>query len=67
LIFLPLAVALAGFSTWPMQDPTRQAVATFAPVELRQNASTVGLIVNLGQEVEGLGDPADLANRAGEH
>lgn len=39
LIFLPLTVARVDFSTLPMKDPACQAVATFAPVERRQNAS----------------------------
>jgi len=62
LVLLPLAVALAQLPLLPVEDRPRQAVATLPAVELHEDAPAVCLVVNVGEEVERLGNPAQLAD-----
>ena len=60
LILLPLAVALPQLAALAVEDDAGEPVASFAAVELDQDAPAVGLVVDVGQQVERLDDPAEL-------
>lgn len=49
-----------------MEDDAGELVATFAAVELEQDAPAIALVVDEPEEVERLHQPPDLLERAGE-
>ena len=63
---MPLPVALTQFPTLSMKEPAGEAVTAFPTIELGENTPAVRLIIDIGQQVEGLGDPANFANGAGQ-
>jgi len=61
LVFLSFAVALAQLATLSVENGPGERVPALGPVELGGDPPTVGLVVEVGEQVEGLGDPAELA------
>jgi hypothetical protein len=45
-----------------MEDPSGQAVVAFASVELDENASAVGLVIDIRQQAEDFSHALHLAN-----
>ncbi len=58
LVFLSFAVALAQLAALSVEDGPGERVPALGPVELGADPPTVGLVVEVGEQVEGLGDPA---------
>lgn len=65
LIFLPFAVTLAQLTPAAVKDFSGQSMASFAAVKLGQDPAAVGLIVDQSQQVECLGDAAQVRNGLG--
>ena len=63
LVLLAFAVALADLATLAVEDRPRHAVATLSAVQLREDAPAVGLVIDVGQQVERLGHPPQFADR----
>ena len=63
LVLLALAVALADLATLAVEDRPRHAVAALTPVQLREDSPAIGLVIEVGQQVERLGHPPQLADR----
>ena len=63
LVFLAFAIALAGLAALAVEDHPGHTVATLSAVQLREDAPAVGLVVEVGQQVERLGHPPQLADR----
>ena len=57
----PLAIALAHFPSPSVEDRPGEAVARFLSVELGEHP--VGFVVDIGEEVQGLGNPAEIDDR----
>jgi hypothetical protein len=62
LVFLAFSVGLAEFAAMAVEHVSSQRVASLATVELDQDASSVVLVVEDGEQEDGLGDPADLGD-----
>jgi hypothetical protein len=62
LVFLAFAVALAQLPALAVEDGPGEGMSALGPVELGQDAPAVGLVVEVGEQVEGLGDPAELGD-----
>ena len=62
LVFLAFPVALAQLAPLAVEDLAGESVACFGAVELGEDAPPVGLVVEVGKKVEGLGDPAELGD-----
>lgn len=62
-VFLSFAVALAALA---VEHRAGQGVAALGAVEVGEDAPSVGLIVEVCEQVEGLGDPAQFGDRAAE-
>jgi len=62
LAFLAFAVALAQLAALTVEDLAGESMAGFDAVELGEDAPPVGLVVEVGKQVEGLGDPAEFGD-----
>jgi len=62
LVFLAFAVALAQLAALTVEDLAGESMAGFDAVELGEDAPPVGLVVEVGKQVEGLGDPAEFGD-----
>lgn len=62
MVFLALAIMLAQFTTLAMEDSASDAVAALAAVELSQNGSAFGLVVDIGQSMLRFIDAPILSN-----
>jgi len=62
LAFLAFAVALAQLAALTVEDLAGDSMAGFDAVELGEDAPPVGLVVEVGKQVEGLGDPAEFGD-----
>ena len=66
MIFLAFAVALAKLATFAMEHGTSQAVPAFAAIQLGQSSPAFGLIIDVGQRVQGFLDPPELGQCLGQ-
>jgi len=66
LVFLPFPVALPELSPLAVEDGPGEGMTAFGAVELGEDPPPVGLVVEIGQQVEGLGDPAEFGERGPE-
>lgn len=66
LVFLPFPVALPELSPLAVEDGPGKGMTAFGAVELGEDPPPVGLVVEIGQQVEGLGDPAEFGERGPE-
>ncbi len=66
LLFLPLLKRTPDFAAFAMMDTPAEAVTQFCVVELGQDAPPKGRVVDIMKNVDGLGDPADFGERAGQ-
>jgi len=57
---LAFPVALAQFAAVAVEDLAGQGVAGFSPVELGQDAPAVGVVVEVGEQEDRLGDATDF-------
>lgn len=62
LVFLPFAVALAELTSLAVEDCSGQGVPAFGAIELGEDAPTVGFVVQVGEQVEGFGYPAEFGD-----
>jgi len=62
LVLLAFAVALAQLPALAVEDGPGEGVPALGPVELSEDPSAVGLVVEVGEQVEGLGDPAEFGD-----
>src|SRR6266436_6641228 len=62
LIFLALAVSLPQFTLFTMKHRASQFVTILAFIELIQNSSTFGLVIDVVKGVNCLVDPPDLGH-----
>ena len=60
LVLLAIAIGLAQFAAVAGEDLAGQRVAGLAPVDLGEDAPAVGLVIEVSQQEDGLGDAADL-------
>jgi hypothetical protein len=54
---LAFTVALADLATLAVEDRSRHAMTTFTPIQLREDSMTIAFVIEVGQQVERLGDP----------
>jgi len=66
LVFLSFPVSLPELSTLAVENGPGQGMTAFGAVELREDPPTVGLVVEVGEGVEGLGDAAEFGERGTE-
>lgn len=66
LIFLTFPVAFPDLTALAMKHFTRQAVTSFAPVKLSQDASTVSFVIHEAQKMDGFRYPAQISNGKGQ-
>jgi len=59
---LAFAVALALLPALAVEDGPGEGVSAFGAVELGEDAPAVGLVVEVGEQVEGLGDRAEFGD-----
>ena len=52
LVLLSLAIALAQFSTLAMKEDAGELMASFAPIELDEDASSIAVVVDKPQQVK---------------
>lgn len=64
LLLLALAVATAEVSAVAEEEETGEGMSGLAAIELGGETAAEGLVVDVVEEVEGLGDAADLLERA---
>src|SRR6516225_12146983 len=66
LVFLAVAVLLAQFATLTMEDLTRETMATFMAIPLKQSVATVSRIGNdvedVIEDVKGFEDASQLSD-----
>ncbi len=62
LVFLAFAVALAELSSLAVEDGSGEGVPALGAVELGENPSPVGLVVEVGERVERFGDAAEFGD-----
>jgi len=60
--FVQLVAALAQLSALTVDDLAGEGVTGFDAVELGEDPAAVGLVIEVGEQVEGLGDPAELGD-----
>ena len=60
LLFLSLLKRASDFAAFPMMNAPAEAVTQFRVVELGQDAPPERRVVDIAQNVNGLGDPADF-------
>jgi hypothetical protein len=59
---LAVAVLLAQFATLTMEDLTRETIATFMAIQLKQSVAPVSRIGNDVEDVKGFEDASQLSN-----
>lgn len=64
LVCLAFAVALAQLAALTVEDLAGESMAGFDAVELGEDAPPVGLVVEVGKQVEGFRDPAEFGDSA---
>jgi hypothetical protein len=64
LLFLPLLKRASDFAALAVVNAPAEAVAQFRVVELGQDAPPERRVVDVAQDVDCLGDPADFGERA---
>lgn len=63
LLFLVLSAGLADLTTLAMADDPGQAMPVFVAIELGENAAAFALVVDIAEQVQGLDDAAQIAER----
>jgi hypothetical protein len=58
LIFLSLSIPLTKFASLPVKHMTGDTVPPFSAIQLGLNAPTIIFVVNVGEQMKGLGNPA---------
>jgi len=66
LLFLSLLERIPDFAAFAVVNAPTEAMAEFCMVELGQDAAADRRVVNVSKDVDGLGDPADFGERAGQ-
>ena len=64
LLFLPLLERTPDFAAFAVINAPAEAMAQFCVVELGQDASSEHSVVDVVENVDGLGESADLGERA---
>ena len=62
----PFAITLPQLSAFAVEDGAGQAMPAFVAVQLDQGAAPLGLIVDGGEHVQRLVDPAELRDGVGQ-
>jgi hypothetical protein len=66
LVLLSLAIALAQFAALAMEEDAGELMASFATVELDEDASAIAVVVDKAQQVKRLDEAAQLLQSASE-
>src|ERR1700709_1342524 len=66
LLFLSLLERTPGFAAVAVINAPAEAMAQFCVVELGQDAAAKRRVLNVVKDVDGLGDPADFGECAGQ-
>ncbi len=66
LLFLALLQRTPDFAAFAVVNASAETMAQFRMVELGQDAAAERRLVNVVKDVDGLGDPADFGERAGQ-
>ena len=63
LVLLAFAVALTDLATLAVEDCPAYAMPALTPVQLRKDSPAVGLVIEVGQQIERLCHATQLADR----
>jgi hypothetical protein len=66
LVFLALAIVLTQFTPLSMKDGARQLVLVFPSIQLGESAPPFGLIINIGEAVNGLFNASEFSDGLGQ-
>lgn len=64
-VLLSFSIALTHLATLAMEHDAGKLVATLAAVDLDQDASAIGIVLEKAEQVEGLDESAQLLQRTG--
>ena len=63
LVLLAFTVALAQLAALAVEDDARELVTALAAIELGEDAAAIGLVVDVGEQVERLDQATQLLER----